>query len=358
MDMKLLKREEEQRGVLPVETLNLLYNLLTTILIIIFYNRLQHPQDMLYSHFIIVITTFLLVYLYTRYPSPAIRLIRIVTQMSLLIYWYPETFEFNRIFPNLDHIFAQMEFSIFGCQPAILFEQALSGNIWRELFNLGNWSYYPMLARVCFWYFFKEKKEDKELTQLFQELSDFQFFLVMTSIDKEINQKAKAAFKFFTKESVSFSLEPAQIVVGPLEEKHLITEESFYDFRRILKKMYFIEQENEEIIIRQDDDPRVRNLKIQMKKNREKVAKAKQRQNQGNNNLKFSDLIASVAVGNCGLNIQNIWDITYYAFHDQLKRMGWRDQFNINNRAALAGAKLKKSQLAHWIKSIASEEKS
>lgn len=203
-----------------------------------------------------------------------------------------------------------------------------------------------------------EKKEDKELSQLFQELSDFQFFLVMTSIDKEINQKAKAAFKFFIKESVSFSLEPAQIVVGPLEEKHLITEESFYDFRRILKKMYFIEQENEEIIIRQDDDPRVRNLKLQMKKNREKVAKAKQKQNQGNNNLKFSDLIASVAVGNCGLNIQNIWDITYYAFHDQLKRMGWRDQFNINNRAALAGAKLKKSQLAHWIKSIASEEKS
>ena len=86
------------------------------------------------------------------------------------------------------------------------------------------------------------------------------------------------------------------------------------------------------------------------------MKKAKKKQQEGSD-LKMSDLIASVAVGNCDLNIENIWNITYYAFHDQLKRMGWRDQFNINNRAALAGAKLKKSQLKHWIKSIASDDK-
>ena len=56
--------------------------------------------------------------------------------------------------------------------------------------------------------------------------------------------------------------------------------------------------------------------------------------------------------------MNNIWDITYYAFHDQLKRMGWRDQFIINNQAALAGAKLKKDQLKHWMRSIASSDKS
>ena len=50
--------------------------------------------------------------------------------------------------------------------------------------------------------------------------------------------------------------------------------------------------------------------------------------------------------------------ITYYAFYDQLKRMGWRDQFNINNQAALAGAKLKKSQLKHGMRSMVNSEKS
>ena len=201
-----------------------------------------------------------------------------------------------------------------------------------------------------------EKKEESELVNFLNNLSDFQYFLIMTSMDDEVHQKAKEAFRFFIHESVTFSLEPAQIVVGPLQEKHLITEEMFYSLRQILKRMYWLEQEGEEIIIYEDDLPHVKNLKLQMKKNRERVAKAKakKRQQEGSD-VKTSDLFASVAVGNCGLNIENIWNITYYAFHDQLKRMGWRDQFNINNRAALAGAKVKESQLKHWIKSIASD---
>jgi len=40
----------------------------------------------------------------------------------------------------------------------------------------------------------------------------------------------KRGFKFFTHEDVIFSLDPAQIVIGPPEEKHLMTEDKFYDF--------------------------------------------------------------------------------------------------------------------------------
>lgn len=227
----------------------------------------------------------------------------------------------------------------------------------REIINFG----YDKFQR-CLDILLMEKpvldKKDKEVAQLIKELSDFKYFLVLVSMDKEINQKAKEAFRFFTHESVSFSLEPAQIIVGPLEEKHLLTEEKFYEFQRILRRMYFIEQEGEEIIINEDDDPRVKAMKKQMIENRKKVAKAKAKQKQQTGtDLHFSDLIGSLAINNCGFNMVNIWDITYYAFHDQLRRMGWRDQFNINNRAALAGAKLKKSQLKHWIKSIASDDK-
>ena len=226
----------------------------------------------------------------------------------------------------------------------------------REIVNIGYDTFWQYLQILIAEKPVLDKKEEKEVAALLEGLSDFQYFLLMTNMDSEINQKAKEAFRFFVHEKVTFSLEPAQIVVGPLQEKHLLTEEMFYDMRRILKRMYWIEQEGEEIVIYEDDNPRVKALKLQMKKNREKVAKAKRKQN-GGSDLKMSDLIASVAVGNCDLNIENIWNITYYAFHDQLKRMGWRDQFNINNRAALAGAKLKKSQLKHWIKSIASDDK-
>ena len=203
------------------------------------------------------------------------------------------------------------------------------------------------------------KSDDGELKDLMEQLTDFQYLLMMTAVDPEINQTVKDAFRFFTHENIVFSLDPAQIIIGPIEEKHLLTEEKFYDLQRILKRMYFIEQEGEEIIISKDDPPAVRRLKEQMRRNREKVRKAKAKQAaQEGSDLKFSDLIGSITIDNCGLNMENVWNITYYAFHDQLKRMGWRDQFNINNQAALAGAKLKKNQLKHWMRSIASSDKS
>ena len=201
--------------------------------------------------------------------------------------------------------------------------------------------------------------DDSELKQLLDSLTDFQYLLMMTSIDVEANNLLKRAFYFFIHEEVNFSFNPAQIVIGPIEEKHLLTEEKFYDLQRLLRRMYFIEQEGEEIIIYPDDPPATKKIKMQMRQNREIVRKAKAKKAaREKTDLNFSDLIASITINDCGLNMDNIWNITYYAFHDQLKRMGWRDQFNINNRAALAGAKLKKSQLKHWMRSIASSDKS
>lgn len=206
-----------------------------------------------------------------------------------------------------------------------------------------------------------DNKQDKELKELIEKLTDFQFILFMCSIDSMMNSILKQAIHFFTHEEATIVVEPPGpgIFIGPLEDKRMMTEQQFYDFQQLLRRMYFIEVEGEEIIIYQDDSPAVRRLKEQMRANREKVRRAKAKQNQNNgSDMKLSDLIGSMTINDCGLNISNIWDITYYAFHDQLKRMGWRDQFNINQKAALAGAKIKKSQLKHWMRSIASSDKS
>lgn len=201
--------------------------------------------------------------------------------------------------------------------------------------------------------------DNSELKKLLENLTDFQYMLLLTTLDAEANTILKESFQAFCKESeVTFSLDPAQIILGPLEEKHILNEEKFYDFQRVLKRMYFLEQEGEEIIIYEDDDPAVKRMKTQMRLNREKlrIAKAKKAARE-KSDLKFSDLIGSITINNCGLNMENIWNITYYAFQDQLKRMGWRDQFDMNNRAALAGAKLNKSQLKHWMRSISDSDK-
>lgn len=197
-----------------------------------------------------------------------------------------------------------------------------------------------------------------ELQQILEELTDFQYLLMVASVDKITNELLKGAFRFFCHEEVIFSLEPAQIVIGPIQEKHLLTEDNFQDLQHILRRMYFIEQEGDEIIIHENDSPAVKKMKRKMIENREKVRLAKARQaSQDGSGLQFSDLIGSITINDCGLNMQNIWQITYYALQDQLKRMGWRDQFDLNNRAALAGAKIQKNQLKHWMRAIASSDK-
>ena len=164
MAINFFKREKEERTFLAVEKLNLLYNLLTTLLIIILYPRLHNPQEMLMGRFLIVFGTFAAIYIYTLFPSRATRLLRIVGQMALLSYWYPDTFEFNRIFPNLDHLFATAEYTLFACQPAQLFDQVCNHTLWREAFNMGYWAYYPMIVTITLWYFFKKENENERCT--------------------------------------------------------------------------------------------------------------------------------------------------------------------------------------------------
>jgi len=94
-----------------------------------------------------------LIYLYQKYPCRLSAFVRMAVQMSFLVYWYPDTFEFNRLFPNLDHLFASAEQTLFGCQPALEFMN-LCPSIWfSEPFNMGYFFYYPMIAIVVIYYF-------------------------------------------------------------------------------------------------------------------------------------------------------------------------------------------------------------
>lgn len=109
MALDLFKRVETRKGLFAVEKITLIYNLLTSILILFLFQRMDHPWHMLLDRAMIAAMTFLLMYLYRLAPCKFSAFVRIVIQMSLLSYWYPDTFEFNRFFPNLDHVFATAE---------------------------------------------------------------------------------------------------------------------------------------------------------------------------------------------------------------------------------------------------------
>ena len=151
----IFKRVEEGKGLFAVEKATLIYSALTSVLIVVLYGKMDHPGRMLLDRALIVGVTFLMMYLYRLAPCKFSALVRVVIQMSLLSYWYPDTFEFNRIFPNLDHVFASAEQWLFGGQPAVWFSQCFP-QLWvSEPLNMGYVFYYPMMLILLLWYFFR-----------------------------------------------------------------------------------------------------------------------------------------------------------------------------------------------------------
>lgn len=154
MALDLFKKVESRKGLFAVEKISLIYNLLTTILILFLFQRMDHPGQMLIDRGAIACMTFLLMYLYRLAPCKFSAFIRIGVQMALLSYWYPDTFEFNRVLPNLDHVFASAEQWIFNGQPSVSFSHTFP-QIWvSEPLNMGYFFYYPMIAIVALYYFF------------------------------------------------------------------------------------------------------------------------------------------------------------------------------------------------------------
>ena len=153
MALDWFKRVESSKGLFAVERISLIYNAITTVLIVFLFSRMDHPVAMLVERAGIVVITFALIYLYQKYPCRLSAFVRMAVQMSFLAYWYPDTFEFNRLFPNLDHLFASAEQWIFGCQPAVEFMKTCHSIWFSEPFNMGYFAYYPMIAIVAIYYF-------------------------------------------------------------------------------------------------------------------------------------------------------------------------------------------------------------
>jgi len=148
-----------RKGLLAVEWVVMGYLLLTLLLMFFTYTKMQDPEPMLWGRFRIVMMTVALWAVYRMIPCRFTHFCRIGAQFLLLPWWYPDTYLLNRIFPNLDHLFATYEQQLFGCQPALLFSQAIDHPIFSELMHLGYAAYYPMIALVTLFYFFCRYRE-------------------------------------------------------------------------------------------------------------------------------------------------------------------------------------------------------
>ena len=143
-----------KKGLMALEWVMLGYMAITIITMLFTYTKLVNPEAMLWGRLRVLVITFALWAVYRMTPCRITKMARIIAQMGLLAWWYPDTYEINRMFPNLDHIFAGWEQNLFGCQPSLHFAKALPWAVVSELMSMGYFMYYPMIALVTFYYFF------------------------------------------------------------------------------------------------------------------------------------------------------------------------------------------------------------
>jgi len=143
-----------KKGLLPLEWAMLGYMAITVITMLFAFTKVVNPESMLWGRLRILVITLALWGVYRMIPCRITKMVRIMAQIALLAWWYPDTYEINRMFPNLDHIFAGWEQDLFGCQPALLFAKALPWAVVSELMSMGYFMYYPMIAAVVLYYFF------------------------------------------------------------------------------------------------------------------------------------------------------------------------------------------------------------
>ncbi len=150
------------KGLIPLEWAMLCYLVITAILMLIMYTRLHNPGEMVSLRLRAVVLTAAMWGIYRLVPCRMTMLVRVGIQIYLLADWYPDTYEFNRCFQNLDHLFCDWEQSLFGCQPSIEFSKLLPWGVISEPLDLGYVSYYPIIVFTAVFYFiYRNPKFDR-----------------------------------------------------------------------------------------------------------------------------------------------------------------------------------------------------
>ena len=157
--MAVRGNNKSQRGLLAVEWIAIGYMMLTLIMMFFLWDQLPQRESMLWMRGEFLVSTIAAWLVYRMHPCRLLMLVRIIVQMIFLSMWYPDTYELNRVMPNLDHVFASWEQTVFGCQPSLLFSQKMPYGWFSELMCLGYVSYFPLMLVTYLYYFIKRYSE-------------------------------------------------------------------------------------------------------------------------------------------------------------------------------------------------------
>ena len=168
------------RGLLAVEWIAIAYLLFTVVIMAVEWDPRVNTEQMVKGRLQFLLVTLAVWGVYRLLPCPLTLFLRIAVQMVFLSWWYPDTYELNRMLPNLDHVFAGLEQQLFGCQPSLLFSQKVPWGWFSELMCMGYVSYFPLMSVLLVYYFFMRHHEF--LLSAFVLLTSFFVFYVVFAL--------------------------------------------------------------------------------------------------------------------------------------------------------------------------------
>ena len=141
-----IDEQEAKKKLLPIEKATLTYTALTFILTFVLWRKVDAPVILMVERLAITGGIVLLWYMNQKYPNALTRFLRNMFPILLLTFWYPDIFNYSSVFPNMDHVAAQAEQTLFDYQPSIEFYKDMPEKFWSELFYMGYFSYFVMIV--------------------------------------------------------------------------------------------------------------------------------------------------------------------------------------------------------------------
>ncbi|MDD3322672.1 MAG: phosphatase PAP2 family protein [Paludibacter sp.] len=146
---------------LLTEKITFVYFIITLLIVLLFNIPFAEKLPIIATRIYVTLIILFLTYLSTFSNSTIIVFVRQVFLGYLLSIWYPETFDFNRYFPNKDYLIAGFEQKVFGMQPALAFHKLLPQNWFSEIMNFGYLAYYPIMILSGMYFYITDRKQFK-----------------------------------------------------------------------------------------------------------------------------------------------------------------------------------------------------
>ena len=202
-----------------------------------------------------------------------------------------------------------------------------------------------------------------DMLEAYQKLLDqgqsiptpLQYILINVYQNKEFEEKARNAFRLFTKSEVTFLFEAQAILFGDItdlakngiESAALLKEDNFFDFQNAIRVSVGWKPDKPLPPPDPDEDPRVRRIKEKARL-RDRI---KQRKGV-KGGLDFYSTLVSICCMELGITPLNIGEMSYASISPIMKMYQDKMKYDLDTRQLLAGADSKKIHPKYWIRNL------